>query len=173
VMNAVITSPWHKSGWMNYLVSGWEAAPIYQVQNGLPYSLLTSGNAPGGLSLGVNGSNGRKGLDNVARNSFRLPRTQVVDLRLSKKIPITEKYQLEFIGEGFNLFNHVNVTAVNNTGYIVSTTGSIVNANGTVACSTTAPCLNINSLPFGSVTNANSNFAYTSRQVQLGLRFLF
>jgi Carboxypeptidase regulatory-like domain/TonB dependent receptor len=172
VLNAVVTSPWHREGWLNYLVSGWEVAPIYQVQNGLPYSLVTSGNAPGGLAQGVNGSNGRKGLDNVGRNAFRLPRTQVVDMRLSKKIPITEKFNLEFIGEGFNLFNHVNVTSVNTTGYIVTTTGTITNANGTITCSTAAPCLNFNA-PFGAVTNANSNFAYTSRQVQLGLRFLF
>jgi hypothetical protein len=173
VLNGVFTSPWHANGWKNYVVGGWEVAPIYQVQNGLPYSLVTSGNAPGGLSSGVNGSNGRKGLDDVGRNSFRLPRTQVVDMRLSKNIPITEKYSLELIGEGFNLFNHVNVTTVNTTAYIVSTSGTIVNSAGTVACSLTAPCLNTNSLPFGSVTNGNSNFAYTSRQVQLGLRFKF
>lgn len=173
VLNAVITSPWHRSGWTNYLVGGWELAPIYQAQNGLPYSLVTSGNAPGGLAAGVNGSNGRKGLDVIGRNSFILPRTQNVDVRLSKKIPITEKYNLEFIGEGFNLFNHVNATTANNTAYIVSTSGTIVNSNGTIPCSNAAPCLNINSLPFGSITNANSNFAYTSRQVQLGLRFLF
>jgi outer membrane receptor protein involved in Fe transport len=172
VANAVFVSPFHSSGWLNYLVGGWEVAPIYQAQNGLPYSLVTSGNAPGGLSSGVNGSNGRKGLDDVGRNSFRLPRTQVMDLRLSKRIPITEKYKVELIGEAFNLFNHVNVTSANNTGYIVSTTGSVTNANGTFACSSAAPCLSFNQ-PFGTVTNANSNFAYTSRQIQLGVRFLF
>ena len=172
VANAVITSPWHRSGWSNYLVGGWELAPIYQVQNGLPYSLVTTGNAPGGLSTGVNGSNGRKGLDNIGRNSFTLPRTQVVDLRISKSIPITERYNLEILGEGFNLFNHVNVTTVNTTGYIVSTTGTITNANGTVPCSAASPCLNFNA-PFGTVSNANSNFAYTSRQIQIGVRLKF
>jgi hypothetical protein len=172
VANAVITSPWHRAGWSNYLVGGWELAPIYQVQNGLPYSLVTSGNAPGGLSSGVNGSNGRKGLDNIGRNSFTLPRTQVVDLRISKTIPITERYSLEVLGEGFNLFNHVNVTTVNTTGYIVSTTGTITNANGTVPCSTASPCLTYNT-PFGTVSNANSNFAYSSRQIQIGVRFKF
>jgi hypothetical protein len=172
VANALITSPWHTSGILNYLVGGWELAPIYQAQNGLPYSLLTSGNAPGGLSSGVNGSNGRKGLDDVGRNSFRLPRTQVVDMRLSKKFPITEKFKLELLGEAFNLFNHVNVTSANNTAYIVQTTGTISNSNGTIPCSTSSPCLSYNS-PFGTVSNANSNFAYTSRQIQIGARLLF
>jgi hypothetical protein len=172
VANAVLITPSHSNALLNHVLGGWELAPIYQAQNGLPYSLVTSGNAPGGLSSGVNGSNGRKGLDDVGRNAFRLPRTQVMDLRLSKRIPITEKYKLELLGEAFNLFNHVNVTSANNTGYLVSTTGSVTNSNGTFACSTAAPCLSYNQ-PFGTVTNANSNFAYTSRQIQLGVRFLF
>jgi hypothetical protein len=124
------------------------------------------------LSSVVIGSNGRKGLDNIGRNSFTLPRTQVVDLRISKTIPITERYSLEVLGEGFNLFNHVNVTTVNTSGYIVSTTGTITNANGTVPCSTASPCLTYNT-PFGTVSNANSNFAYSSRQIQIGVRFKF
>ncbi len=172
VANAVFVTPSHSNLLLNHLLGGWELAPIYQAQNGLPYSLVTSGNAPGGLSSGVNGSNGRKGLDDVGRNSFRLPRTQVMDLRLSKRIPITEKYKLELLGEAFNLFNHVNVTSANNTGYIATTTGSVTNSNGTFTCSSAAPCLNYNQ-PFSTVTNANSNFAYTSRQIQLGVRFLF
>jgi hypothetical protein len=172
VLNAVVESPWHANGWLNYLVDGWQLAPIYQIQNGLPYSLVTSGNAPGGLGGGVNGSNGRKGIDVIGRNSYRLPRTQVVDLRLSKSFTFKEKYTFQVLGEGFNLFNHVNVTGVNTTGYSIATTGSVPTAGGTTACSTAAPCLNFNA-PFGTVTSANSNFAYTSRQIQIGVRFQF
>jgi hypothetical protein len=76
------------------------------------------------------------------------------------------------LAEAFNIFNHQNVTSVNNTGYIVSTTGTVGTANGTVACTTSAPCLNYNS-SFRSVTNSNSNFAYTPRQIQMGFRFFF
>jgi hypothetical protein len=172
VFNAIVESPWHTSGWKSYLVNGWQLAPIYQIQNGLPYSLVTSGNAPGGLGGGVNGSNGRKGIDIVGRNSFRLPRTQVVDLRISKKFTFAEKYNFEVLGEGFNLFNHVNVTGVNNTGYSILTSGSVPTASGTTPCSAAAPCLNFNA-PFGTVSSANSNFAYSSRQIQIGFRFLF
>src|SRR5262249_32781249 len=77
VLNAVIASPWKKEGALGYLVNGWQLAPIYQAQSGLPYSLVTSGTAPGAASPGgggVNGSNGRKGLDNFGRNSFQMPR---------------------------------------------------------------------------------------------------
>jgi len=172
VFNAIVESPWRAKGWLNYLVSGWQLAPIYQIQNGLPYSLVTSGNAPGGLGGGVNGSNGRKGIDIIGRNTYRLPRTQVVDLRLSKSFTFAEKYTFQVLGEGFNLFNHLNVTGVNTTGYSIATTGSVPTAGGTTPCTAAAPCLSFNA-PFGTVTSANSNFAYSSRQIQIGFRFLF
>jgi len=144
----------------------------------LPFSLVTTGNAPGGLSAGVNGSNGRKGIDIVGRNTFHLPRTQVVDLRISKKFSFSENYKIEVLGEGFNLFNRTNVTGAQTLGYRVVTTGTITTTNGTVPCglgtvaSPNLPCLNFNS-PFATLTNGNSNFAYSSRQIQIGFRFLF
>ncbi len=177
VFSAIAESPWKTPGWTNYLVSGWELAPIYQVQNGLPFSLITAGNAPGGLSAGVNGSNGRKGIDVIGRNTFHLPRTQVVDLRISKKFSFGENYKFEVLGEGFNLFNRTNVTGAQTLGYRIAT-ANITTANGTIIpCGTGTgtsplPCLNFNS-PFAATTSGNSNFAYSSRQIQIGFRFLF
>jgi hypothetical protein len=172
VLNAVLGTPWKKTGALGYLVNGWQIAPLYQAQSGLPYSLITSGSAPGGLSGGINGSGGRAGIDVIGRNTYRMPRTQVVDLRLSKRFNFTERLAAEVSGQAYNLFNHVNATSANNTGYIIS-------ANGTSTCPTTADpatgklaCVNFNA-PFGSITNANSNFAYSSRQVEIGFRFLF
>lgn len=159
VVSAILASPWHTSGWTNYLVGGWQIAPIYQVQSGLPFSLTTTGNAPGGLNAGINGSNGRKGIDVIGRNTFVLPRTQVVDLRISKSFNFVENLRLELLGEGFNLFNRTNVTGVNTLGYFVGGT-------------TSAPTLTFNA-PFGTPTSGNSNFAYSSRQVQIGVRFHF
>ncbi len=177
IFNAVINSPWHASGWAKYLAEGWQLAPIYQVQNGLPYTLGTSGTAPGGLG-GVNGSNGAYRIDAVGRNTYRYPRTQVVDLRLSKSFAFKERYKAEFLVEAFNLFNHQNVTGVNTTGYFV-TTSNISTPSGTVTCSSASPCLqyNYNSSTlapvFGSITNANSNWAYSSRQIEFAARFHF
>lgn len=190
VFSAIAEAPWKVNGWTGYLLNGWQLAPIYQIQNGLPYSLVTSGTPPnlvtGGntfrpLSSGVNGSGGRKGIDVVGRNTFSMPRTQVVDLRLSKKFTFKDRYGVEVLGEGFNLFNHVNYTGVNNTGYFVNTSNITLPDGTTAACSAAAPCLNFNwtksgtsALPvFASLTNANSNFAYTSRQVEIGVRFTF
>jgi hypothetical protein len=177
ILNAVINSPWKKQGGLKYLVEGWELAPIYQIQNGLPYSLATSGSAPSSLG-GINGSGGAYRIDAVGRNTFHYPRTQVVDLRLSKSFTFHDRYRAEILIEGFNLFNHVNVTGINTTGYYV-TTSNISTPSGTVTCSSASPCLqyNYNSATlapvFGTVTNANSNWAYTSRQIQWALRFHF
>jgi hypothetical protein len=95
----------------------------------------------------------------VGRNTIVQKRTINMDTRLSKKIKFGERYSAEVLGEAFNIFNHQNVTGVNNTGYIIG---------GTAA----APTLSFNS-SFGHVTNSNSNFAYTPRQIQIGFRFFF
>jgi len=172
VLNAVIGTPWKKEGALGYLVNGWQVAPLYQAQSGLPYSLTTAGSAPGGVSGGINGSGGRSGIAAIGRNTFRLPRTQVVDLRLSKKFTFGERYSAEILGQAFNLFNHVNETGVLNSGYTIATSGNTATSNGTVPCSAASPCLNFNST-FGGISNANSTFAYSSRQVEIGFRFLF
>jgi len=179
VGTAIAESPWHVPGWLGYLANDWEIAPIYAAQSGLPYSLVTAGTPPTitlstttdpvtgnittvsarPLGSGINGSNGRKGIDVIGRNTFVMKRTIDMDLRLSKKVRFGDRYSAEVLGEAFNLFNHQNVTGVNNTGYIIGGTA-------------TAPALSFNS-SFGSVTNSNSNFAYTSRQIQIGVRFFF
>ena len=179
VFTAIAESPWKVSGFLGYLANDWQLAPIYASQSGLPYSLVTAGTPPTitlstttdpvtgnittvtakPLGSGINGSNGRKGIDFVGRNTFIMKRTIDMDLRLSKKVRFGEHYSAEVLGEAFNIFNHQNVTGVNNTGYIIGGTA-------------TAPALSYNS-SFGSVTNSNSNFAYTSRQIQIGFRFFF
>ena len=173
VGSVVANSPWKVNGWLGYLANRWQLSPIYQAQTGLPYSLVVSGSAPGGLGAGINGSNGRKGIDIFGRSTFNMPRTQVVDIRLAKMFTFRENYRLEILGDFFNLFNHVNVTGVNNTGYIIATRGTVTGPNGSsVPCSASAPCLQYNA-PFGTVTNANSNYAYSSRQIQIGAKFSF
>ncbi len=183
VGSAIIESPWHAHGALGYLTNDWELAPIYAAQSGLPYSLVTAG-TPGfatvttdpvtgntttvtynALGAGINGSNGRKGIDVVGRNTFQMKRTIDMDLRISKKVRFGDHYSAEVLGEAFNLFNHQNVTGVNNTGYIL---GSTTNP----ATKAVTPTMSFNS-SFGSITNSNSNFAYTPRQIQIGVRFLF
>lgn len=167
VVNAVANSPWKKDGWLGYITNDWTLAPIFQFQTGLPFSLTTSGNAPGGVpgGGGVNGSGGAFRIDAIGRNTFRFPSTYVQDLRLSKTIKYQERYSVELLADAFNLANHTNVTGVSTSGYSVATTGT--------GCSTAAPCLNFNASTFGVPNSANSNFTYSPRQLQLGVRVKF
>jgi len=180
VVSSIVESPWHVGGALGYLANDWQVSPIYAAQSGLPYSLVTAGtptfttpvDANGqtitysGLGSSINGSNGRRGIDVIGRNTFQMKRTINMDLRLSKRVKFGERYSAELMGEAFNLFNHQNVTGVNNTGYIIGAT------NADPVTKAVKATLNYNS-SFGSVTNSNSNFAYTSRQIQIGFRFLF
>ena len=102
----------------------------------------------------------------VGRNTFNYPRTINVDARVQKDFRFAEKYNLELIGEAFNLANHQNITGLNNTGYVLSTvpptTGNAPPASTLTYQGT-----------FGTVTSANSNNVYQTRQIQLAARVTF
>jgi hypothetical protein len=173
VANAVYETPSNFHGILGYLLNQYEISPSYQFQTGLPYSAGTSlvGNitavtlpsgapvsAPNSTINGVTSANRLPGLD---RNMFQQPRTQMLDLRLSKRFNIADRAKLELLGESFNLANHLNVTNVNSTAYNFA--GA---ANG-------ANTLTINAPLFGSRTNGNSTTNYSVRQIQLGARVQF
>jgi hypothetical protein len=175
VVSMILSSPWHAKGALRYLANGWQMSPIFQAQTGLDYGVGTSGSAPGilGNGGGINGSAGSFRIDVPGRNIFRLPGVQNLDLRISKSFPITEKVSLDLLGESFNLFNHYNATGVNSTGYFVSKSGTITDTSGALqTCSNATPCLSSNTA-FSSITSANSNFAYSTRQIQIGLKLKF
>ena len=48
----------------------------------------------------------------VGRNAFTRPGFAIVDLRLSRRFPIHERLNLEFIADMFNVFNRFNVADV-------------------------------------------------------------
>jgi len=50
---------------------------------------------------------------NLGRNSFTSPNFFQWDMRLSKRIPLGERFRLNLIADAFNLFNRLNVAAVN------------------------------------------------------------
>jgi len=157
-------------GPLTYLTNGWSLKPYVQVQNGLPYSLLSSGTAvqqcgtPGCLvaaSSGITGTGATAYLPFFGRNTLQYPRTIEIDLRAQKSFKFAEKYNFELFGEAFNLANHQNVTGVNSTGYAISSTA----APGTGALTYQAN--------FGLTSSANSNTAYGPRVVQIGARATF
>jgi len=177
VIYAVGTSPYHVHGPLGYLLNDFEISPDFQTQSGLPYSLGVSGSssklylAPGAATQGsiistssFNGSGGSNRIPGFDRNAFQQPKTWVVDLRLSKKVVVRERYSLEFLAEAFNLANHQNVTSVGSTAYAVST-DKVHDVNEFVPYT---------SVPFQSITGTNnSNFAFNVRQLQMAVRLKF
>ncbi len=220
-LNSILESPFKANGWAKYLVEGWQLAPVFQAQTGLPYS-MTSNGAPkewmtqatyqaqfpaskykmpsganavttggttyylvSGISTGLNGTIPTSGavvrLPGVGRNAFNYPSTYVFDAKLSKSFKITERYQVQLSGEAFNLFNHRNVTGVASTNaYNVGTPAALTSANVATNVGVNSLNLNTGKLPdgstgwnFGVPSSANSNFVYSTRQVQIGARITF
>jgi hypothetical protein len=183
VINSVLTSPWKKTGWMSYLTNDWELSPSYALQSGLPYNITTSGTLSAGFSGtstllsaiggGINGSAGTFRVPGIARNSFSQPKTNVLDLRISKRFAITERAKLELLGESFNIVNHQNVTGVNTLGYTLGTTGPATAPTGNILTFNTSPT-NPQVSQFGVVQSTNSsNFQFAPRQIQIGARLQF
>lgn len=184
-VNAIIEAPWrHNSAW-KYVVDGWQMSPVVQMQNGLGNTVQTASSYPNvfvgtqqyqSVSSGMLGAGGSWQIPGTERDGFKQPSTYVVDLRFSKQVPITERYKFEFSADAFNLLNHVNVTGVSSTSaYTISSPSSGtagVTTNPTLIPYSSAVSTSGASL-FNVPSSANSNFAYSTRQIQLGLRFTF
>nr|MBA3241756.1 hypothetical protein [Acidobacteriota bacterium] len=113
------------------------------------------------LNSSINGSGGDSYFIPLGRNSFRQPKIINVDMRLSRRFNFTEQTNLEFLIEGFNLFNRTQVTSVNTTAFrLVS-----------VAPSTLGTSL-VPDATFGT-TSQTGNSIFRERQVQLAVRFQF
>ena len=163
--------PGKSSNWSRFVTDGWHVNPVLQIQNGLPYSAGVSGTQPASGALkaagsGMNGSGSSAYLIQLGRNTFRQPSTTVLDCRLQKDLRVSERFNFELLGEMFNVLNHQNVTGVNATAYSInSTANTLVYQPATGA--------GVNASGFGTVNNADSNFVYSQRQIQVGVKLDF
>ena len=131
----------------NYLANGWSIAPIYTYYSGRPFDGTVSGTS-------LNGSNGDNRFPLNQRNAYRLPGISNFDARLSKRFRFSERYNLELLAEGFNLFNRTHVFGQNSTLY--SRSGTVLTYNNS----------------FGDITTTDSTL-YRERQIQFAARFQF
>lgn len=188
---AAIWSPEYYHGqnrWVGYLANGFTISPLVIASSGVPFTPTVSGNAPSETIAGVtyvapNGAGGAlaDGGSNrvpfLGPNSFQLPRTATVDLRIEKGFKIRESWKLTLSGDAFNLLNHVNVTGVNTQMFSIQSSGTV---HG-VACSGGAPCLvfqapAITGSPSTSLfqaATASSNTLTFQRQIQVGIKLDF
>jgi outer membrane receptor protein involved in Fe transport len=174
---AVWTPDVYKGGsrFLQELVNGYTISPLVTASSGAPFTPLISGNAPNPAGFtaftggsGVLADGGSNRVPWLAPNSFQMPRTSDVDLRLQKQFPIWESWKLTLIGDAFNLFNHNNITAVNATMYNICQPGSFCSALGATPTTST---LAFN--PKFGVPTSSSNTLTFQRQIQVGIRLDF
>jgi hypothetical protein len=139
------------------LLSDYVLTAIFQANSGIPYSALVSGDPNNDGNTATDRAPGTK------RNQFSTSPAYIFDLRLARVIRFGEKFRLQLIAEGFNIFNRSNVIAVNNTKYSFSAaTGYRATTNfGT-------PRQFYSGSPSFSLNNSSYN-----REFQLGIRFDF
>jgi outer membrane receptor protein involved in Fe transport len=189
---ALINSPnTQRSGWVKWVANDWSLNPLFQAQNGLPYSAAIGSGSVSNSAYNSSAWNGATSgwLPPVGRNTYQLPRTMVLDMRLEKQFSKDvngKPYHLQLMGEMFNVANHQNVTGVSTSAYTLSANSSVTPSStcaaasgnsGLAECSTMKYVprtgTGINASGFGSVSNANSNFVYSTRQMQVSLRLEF
>ena len=152
------------------ILNGWTIAPIVNMYSGFRYTAVTNAfTPPAGVATpttfgtsqagGINGSNGSLRFGLTPNNAFHTPPIKYVDLRLSRRFRVTEGSKIEFLAEGFNIFNRTQVTGVNNRMYVLSASGSNVIA-------TFDPT-------FGTPSDLSNGFFFRERQIQLAVRFEF
>jgi outer membrane receptor protein involved in Fe transport len=143
------------SGVARALLNDWSMSWIASVFSGYPYSALVTNDLNG---------DGNRSNDLVpgSRDSYRLPSTRNIDLRLSRHIPLGKQVKLELIGEAFNLLNSTNVSAQNRTLYNFT--------NGVLVPQTNLANPRSN---FGVDSSTQVNFEDTQRIVQLAAKVTF
>ncbi|HEX8352902.1 MAG TPA: TonB-dependent receptor [Pyrinomonadaceae bacterium] len=124
VFSGVLAAPgsWGSEGGFRSFLSGFMVAPIFEWSSGRPFNILSGQDTNNDLSS----STDRPSVDSngvlfvpapfqsgsLSRNAGLTHSYQSLDLRVTRNIPLGEKFRLEVIAEGFNLFNRFNEAAV-------------------------------------------------------------
>ncbi|MDT7605035.1 MAG: hypothetical protein QOF61_3032 [Acidobacteriota bacterium] len=147
------------------IFNGFNIAPVFVIQSGLPYSMGVSGTPTGaGFPTIVRGGSGLTGSSSggrvtfVGRNALRYPKFWNADLRISRRFHIKEAMSIEAIAEGFNIFNRTQVL-----GNLDTNAYTINNTTNQLVFQPT----------FKSIQPPISETLYKARQMQFALRFEF
>ncbi|HEX8369668.1 MAG TPA: TonB-dependent receptor [Pyrinomonadaceae bacterium] len=87
---------------------GFQVSYIFTYASRLPFNILA------GSDLNGDSNNNDRPLG-VGRNTGRGFDYASLDMRLSRRFQLTERFNLELLAEGFNLFNRANYSVPNNT----------------------------------------------------------
>ena len=160
VIAGVFDSPWKET-----ILSGFQLAPVFTYSSGHPFNLLAGGE--------VNGDNHTTNERPIGapRDAGLGPDLIDWDMRLSWQHKLSEKMNLQFTAEGFNIANRTNFASVNNeVGPLFGFQPGFTTFNvhgirpGTL-------------LPGGGTATPSTPLAFTSafpkREIQLGVRLSF
>jgi hypothetical protein len=158
--------------WLSVAANHWELAPLLVESSGRPYSYEIFGGARlTGGHTSINGSGGAVYLPTLGRNTLRLPDTLHLDLKVDRRVRLTERLHLRASAEVFNLPNHVNYSSITTRAYLQGTA-----ANGVTPLvfqdAATIVTEGLNVQPFGTYTAASTSNS-REREVQLGVKLEF
>ena len=178
-----------KNFFLRQSLNGWNFSTIFQTQTGLPYSAGVAKTPKGAAYSGILGAGGINRLPKYdvnrklvnARNSYNLPKTAVLDVRLGRSFFFDDRFghfRLEFFAEAFNILNHQNITSVNTNAYSICSTANqqLTATAGGQACPADASAAKqylFFNPAFGTYKNSNSNATYTPRQLEGAVRLHF
>ncbi len=168
VVAGVLDSPWKQS-----ILSGFQFSPILTVHSGHPFNLLAGGE--------VNGDNHTTNERPIGapRDTGLGPDYINLDARLSWTHKLTEKTNLQFMAEGFNITNRTNYASVNNevSPLFGFNTGIPDVPNSGFTTFNVRGMKPGSALAGGGTATPSTPLAFTSafpmRQIQLGLRLSF
>lgn len=191
---AAIWNPSYYHGdnkWLGYAANGFTISPLIHAASGAPLNPTVSGSAPSQTIAGVTyvapqgasgalADGGSNRVPFLGANSFQLPRTVNVDLRIAKQFKVWESWKLTLSGDAFNVFNHVNVTGQNAQMFSITAPTTATTVHG-VTCSAAAPCFvfqdptitgSASTSPF-LISTGSSNILTSQRRIQVGLKLDF
>jgi len=149
------------------------ANPVTGMVNGGPFG-VPDGGVTGGEVSSFGGFTGGR-VPYTGRNTFKAPTTlRTVDFRISRDIPIHERFKLQLNGEAFNLFNHTNFTSVGTTAVNFTALSTLATSN---CLSTTKGGAHTNDClvarPDFLVPTASGSSIYGARQLQVSAKLIF
>jgi hypothetical protein len=146
---------------LGHLLNDWKISSIVTAGSGRPVNATVDGDP------NQDGNDLNDRLPGYSRNAFPGPDYASTDLRLVRKIHVTQSYRLEFTADSFNLFNRDNQRVE-------------ITSNGLTAEATTFTQYTTyaNGVPYPAYYQQPQDFlkpnaAFAPRQLQLGLKLIF
>ncbi|HYL09526.1 MAG TPA: TonB-dependent receptor [Candidatus Acidoferrales bacterium] len=165
---------------LRLLVDGFSFSTITTIASPQPVTATISGSpCPNGMDFGVTcgevssfgGFTGGRA-PNVGRNAFHgATQFRDVDFRVTREIPLRERFKLQVLAEAFNLFNHTNFQSVSSTLLDVAQPSALATATCKAAVHVNT-CLVPDSTPF-LIPQSASNTLYGARQLQFSAKISF